>query len=445
MGLRNYILNWLTKESVTAPLYSGSNGIPGAVWTDNTYEKFADEAYLKCAVSYRCMSKIAESVAVPSWSVWRKLGDGKRERIDGHPVEAILSRANPRQTFNRILEATSSHLMINGNGWVESVGPISGPNVGVPQELWALRPDRMKVDVDGQGEIANYLYTLNGKTATFPVDANGRSNILHLKRFHPLNDWYGMPLVQPAAREIDTFNESTTWNMRLLQRDGRPGLIVKLIGMIAETQRIAIQKELNEKYSGGENAGRNMVLAGESGTGADPFTLSPKDMDWNTGTLTVARNVCMVYGVPPMLIGIPGESTFANFREADLQFVESTVFGWLNYIRAEFSNWFFGDEPLFIDFNKDDFPSMEYKREMLFKRLTDATFMTVNEKREAAGLPEYEAGKDEVDDPGSFIWSPSTLMPLGAEISDDMNDEGFGSNANNTDVKPAKKPPKDKE
>lgn len=445
MGLRNTILRWLIKESVTAPLYSGTDGIPGPVWTDADYEKYAKEAYLKCAVSYRCISKIAETCAVPDWSVYRKLPGNKRELVTDHPYnDELLNRANPRQTFQTILEAAVSHMQIDGNGWVEGVGPKTGDRAGAFKELWALRPDRMKVKVDNSGQIESYNYELNGKTVTFPVSQlTGKSNVLHLKRFHPTNDWYGMSLVEPSSREIDTFNESTTWNMRLLQRDGRPGMVVNLIGMIAEQQRKEIQKELNLKYSGGENAGRNMVLAGESGTGATPFTMSPKEMDWGPGQLQVARFVCMVYGVPPMILGIPGEATFANFREADLQFIESNIFLWLNFLRGEFSNWLFGDEPFFIDYDKDDFPAMEYKREMLYKRLNDSTFLTVDEKREAAGYESYDPPDDEITDPGGFIYAPMANVPLGVEPPEELNDEGaFGGGGDEDEPPPpAKKPP----
>ena len=61
----------------------------------------------------------------------------------------------------------------------------------------------------------------------YPI--TGQSDILQMKTFHPLDDWYGMAATEPAAREIDTSNASTEWNKNLLDKQARPGLVYKII------------------------------------------------------------------------------------------------------------------------------------------------------------------------------------------------------------------------
>ena len=92
------------------------------------------------------------------------------------------------------------------------------------------------------------------------------------------------------------------------------------------------------------------------------------------------------YGVPPQLLGIPGDSTYANYREARAALWEDTVLYYLNYIKTELNNWMFGkDSDEFIDFNLDNIPALAYKRDKLWERAQKSDFLTLNEKREMTG------------------------------------------------------------
>ena len=55
----------------------------------------------------------------------------------------------------------------------------------------------------------------------------GRSTVLHLKTFNPLNDWYGLSPIEAAAYSIDQHNQAGAWNQAMLQNGARPsGAIV---------------------------------------------------------------------------------------------------------------------------------------------------------------------------------------------------------------------------
>jgi phage portal protein BeeE len=45
--------------------------------------------------------------------------------------------------------------------------------------------------------------------------------------------------------------------------------------------------------------------------------LSPKDMDFVEAKNGAARDIALAFGVPPMLLGIPGDNTYANYQEAN--------------------------------------------------------------------------------------------------------------------------------
>ncbi|EQD55184.1 family phage portal protein, partial [mine drainage metagenome] len=152
-----------------------------------------------------------------------------------------------------------------GNSYVEAVYGQHGP----PIELHPLRPDRIKVIPGTTGVPQAYDYTVNGKSRHIYVDPlNGKSEILHMKMFHPLNDWYGMSPIEAAACSIDQHNAVAGHNLALLQNGGRPSGALKLNtksdrGYMTDEQRHNLRQDVINAYEGAKNAGRVLVLEGD--------------------------------------------------------------------------------------------------------------------------------------------------------------------------------------
>ena len=60
------------------------------------------------------------------------------------------------------------------------------------------------------------------------------------------------------------------------------------------------------------NAGRPMLL--EGGLKWQAMSLSPADMDFVGMKAAAAREIALAFGVPPMLLGLPGDATYANYK-----------------------------------------------------------------------------------------------------------------------------------
>ena len=133
---------------------------------------------------------------------------------------------------------------------------------GEPRELYALRPDRMKVVPGRAGWPEAYEYSVDGRVATFPCDpVRGVAPILHMKLFHPTDDHYGMSPVEAAAFAVDIHNAAGQWNKALLDNAARPsGALVYKGGEgarnLTEDQFERLKRELTENYQGAANAGR---------------------------------------------------------------------------------------------------------------------------------------------------------------------------------------------
>ena len=400
------------KESRTASIIAApSSG--GKVLPTRGYDNFAKETYLKNVTAFRSVLEIGRSVASVPWAQYRWIDkdETEREKVTDSILSKTLKRPNPKDGLSFLMLQAASYLAMSGNAYFEKIGPSTGPNKGEPAELYVQRPDRFEMKINTHtGQLEKYIYKVDGRTTEWEVDPiTGKSDILHLKNFHPLDDWYGAAPTESAAMEIDTSNAQTEWNMNLIGNSCRPGMIYTLIGNTGEQFMNQLDTYLRTEKAGVHNVGKNMILTGERGTKAEPYGFSPTDMDFGEGDLRVMRKICMAYGVPPELLGIQ-DATYSNRAEARLFFWENTVFYYLNYIRDELNNWLFDEEnPGFINYILDDIPAMSLKRDKLWQRANDSDFMSIAEKREMVGLPEWE----ENDNPADQIFVDASKLPIG--------------------------------
>lgn len=374
-------------------------------WTPRDYENFAREGYQKNVIAFACVSKMANTVA----SVPLYLMDGDKE-VDDHPILNLLRKPNPFMSYEDFAEALTSFYMISGNSYVESVESFSMKllnGVSVPIELYPLRPDRMRVIPDARGWPSAYDYSVGGSTQRFEVDVKaGKMPILHIKSFHPTNDWYGMSPIEAAIYSIDTHTEASAWNKALLQNSGGPPGILNSKKPLTQDQYNALKEEMTAKYSGPYNAGRPMIGQGEMEW--LPMGFSPKDMEWINSKNVTAREVCLALFTPPQILGIPGDNTYANLQEANVAYARGGVVPVLRRIVGGLNRWLLPDGKLRLCYDEDAIPGLAQERHELYSKLESVRFLTIDEKRAAAGYDDYETGQT----PSSLIYLSSGDVPI---------------------------------
>ena len=371
------------KSSRTAHLIQLDSG-GRARWTPRDYAALAREGYVCNAIVHRAVKLVAENVAGASYLVY----EGAELR-DPHPLRDLLARPNPRQEGAAFLEAVCAHLLLAGNAYVEAV-TIDG----AVRELYALRPDRMRVVPGPDGWPEAYDYVIGARSVRFEQDAP-LPPILHLAQFHPLDDHYGLSSLEAAAVAVDTHNSAARWNKALLDNAARPSGALVYSGpeaaMLSDSQFERLKQELENQYQGTRNAGRPLLL--EGGLDWKAMSLSPKDMDFMEAKHAAAREIALAFGVPPMLLGIPGDNTYSNYQEANKVFWRGTVLPLASRIGSSLTHWLvpaFGDVRLVVD--TDDAPALAKDRAALWEQVGKAAFLTVNEKREAIGFSPIEGG-----------------------------------------------------
>ncbi|WP_210485614.1 phage portal protein [Microvirga antarctica] len=345
------------------------------VWTPRDYGALAREGFQKNAVVHRAVRLIAEAAA----SLPLVLKEGETE-LTRHPILTLLGRPNPREGGQRFLESLYGHLMVSGNAYVEAVR-IDGS----ARELHCLRPDRMRVVPGADGWPAAYDYTIGRETIRF-APRDGEAPVLHLTLFHPADDHYGLSPMEAAAIALDIHNAAGAWNKALLDNSARPsGALVVGGSTLTETQFARLRAELETNYQGSAQAGRPLLL--EGGLDWKPLSLSPKDMDFVDAKAAAARDIALAFGVPPLLLGLPGDNTHANYAEANRAFYRQTVIPLVKRTAEALVQWLAPEAgaPLALHPDLDAIEALSTERESLWRRVSAATFLSDDEKREAVG------------------------------------------------------------
>ncbi|HYD74065.1 MAG TPA: phage portal protein [Candidatus Binatia bacterium] len=350
------------------------------VWPMRDTSAFAREGYAQNAIAYRCVRMIAEAAA----SAPLKVGPKQ------HPLSRLLARPNPEQTGVELLEAFYGHLQVSGNAYLEA----ASIEASTPSELYVLRPDRMSVVPGADGWPIGWEHRCGANVRRFERDPiSGEAPILHVKLFHPADDWYGLSPMEAAAFSIDIHNSGGAWNKALIDNAARPSGALVFTGTrgadsMTEEQFRRLKQELADMHLGAANAGRPMVLDG--GLEWRPMSFSPADMDFIEARNAAARDIALAFGVPPMLLGIPGDNTYSNYREANLAFWRQTALPLAMKAARAIEAWIGDRWPeaglAAVSVDLEAVPALALEREALWARVGAADFLDTNEKRRLAGV-----------------------------------------------------------
>lgn len=359
-------------------------GIGQPVWTERQFEQLAKEGYQRNPIAFACLRRIARSVA----SIPVGLYDGKKE-VEDHDLLDLIRRPNPEMTQADFIAAVVIPYVLGGNAYVERVGIMQ------VRELYPLRPDRMKVITGTRGWPSAYEYEVAGRSKQFPVRSGPLDcDVLHLRQYNPLDDYYGQGDIEAAAYAVDIHNETSQWAKGLVQNAARPsGAFVHTpqgndgAQSLGEEQYQRLKEELAETTQGAKNSGKPMLL--EGGLDWKPMGLTPMEMDFINTRREVAREIALSFGVPPMVLGIPGDNTYSNYQEANAAFFRETVIPLAQLIYARLSQWLaprMGADRMELRPDLDEIPALAVeRREVWDKVMSAAGVLRVDEQREALG------------------------------------------------------------
>jgi HK97 family phage portal protein len=366
-------MNWFRKrEAKTAPVPMVSvSDLQQAQWSGA--DAMVREGFERNAVGYRCVRMVAEAAA--------SIGFAARASDGRDALALLLARPNRDQAGPDLMEMFYIHLLISGDAYLEALQVD-----GAVRELHVLRPDRMRAVKGPRGWPVAWEHRAGSEARRIGREADGFMPVLHLRLYHPGDDYEGHAPLEAAARAVDVHNGGGAWAKALIDNAARPSgaLIYSGADQMTEEQVDDIRRQLDDMHQGPRNAGRPIILSG--GLDWKPMSLSPAELDFVEARSQAAREIALAFGVPPMLLGMPGDNTYANYREANLAFWRTTVLPLVGRAARGISNWLgdrLGGE---VRPDLEGVPALQEDRAAQWERIGRADFLTLEEKRKAAGL-----------------------------------------------------------
>ncbi|MDF7777405.1 phage portal protein [Sphingomonas sp. AOB5] len=358
------------REGSRPALSRAGSGMAFGEWP-RSYEAQLRDAYLANPVAQRAVKLLSE-------------GAGGAPLSASDP--ALLALVTARSGGQGLIETVAAQLLLHGNAYVQ----LLCDSEGAVTELYALRPERVSVEPDANGWPVAYRYRVGEHVTRLAAeDAGGRPAVVHLKAFNPVDDHYGLGCLGAAAGAVAIHNSATRWNKALLDNAARPsGALVFDSGdgsALSPDQFARVKSEMEAGFAGAANAGRPMLL--EGGLKWQAMSLTPADMDFVGLKAAAAREIALAFGVPAMLIGLPGDNSYANYREANralwrlaiLPLAETILTG----LAQGLAGWF---SEAWLRVDLDRVTALAEDRERLWRQVSAADFLSDAEKRAMVGL-----------------------------------------------------------
>ena len=349
---------------------SGNAALIGA-WPQG-YEAQVRAGYIGNAIAQRAVRMVAEGVGAALLAA------------SSPELGALVTARSGGQALG---ETVAAQLLLHGNAYVQ----LLSDDTGMVRELFALRPERVTVEPDASGWPAMYRYRVGESVTRLSADP-ARPEIVHIKTFHPLDDHYGLGCLGAAAGAVAIHNAAARWNTALLDNAARPsGALVYDPGdgsALSGEQFARLKAEMEAGFAGAGNAGRPMLL--EGGLKWQALSLTPADMDFAGTKAAAAREIALAFGVPPMLLGLPGDNTYANYKEANRALWRLAILPLADAILSALAQalrpWF-AEAALGVDL--DRVPALADERAALWAQVAGADFLDAGEKRAMVGISPF--------------------------------------------------------
>jgi HK97 family phage portal protein len=329
------------RASEVEPLWHTQSPQPTATWTNWTTERAINHGYKINGTVYACIHAIATAAASIPWEAYKKTGYKKWEVVEDHPIALLLEQPNPFMSRKEFIERITIHLFLGGNAVMTKV-----KGGGQVTELWTLPPDAIKIQPSRKGFIERYVYERDGITMSFdPKD------VMHGKFVDPSNQYWGMSPLQAGARVVDTDTEATTWNKISMENRAVTNGVFSFEHPLTTAQWEQAREMIKEQHSGIYNAHAPWILG--AGAKWEQMSLTPQEMDFIESRKLSREEICSIFGVPPVMIGIFENATLANIETARKIFWQDTIIPFLDLLKGVFNLQLMPDfDPaLYVDYD----------------------------------------------------------------------------------------------
>lgn len=263
---------------------------------------------LSCPAAQACHMFYWRNLPQATLRVLKKNGD-EWEVDPNHPANALLLKPNAEYDFATLVNMAAYSLNDFGDAFL-LMNNYSG---GEPAELIWWPHERVDIPASNVNTIQEYILADNrGMRFMAPAE-----DVVHLRfGLDPADPRFGLSPLASAARDAATLQYAATYRANILRNSGVPGAVVS-----AKDPNIRLPvKELKDKFdsqSRGDMVGSTVVI--DAPVDVNWPKVTPNDMALSTMEDRPESNICALFGIPILVIGLMGGAdtkTYANFSEA---------------------------------------------------------------------------------------------------------------------------------
>ena len=376
------------------------------LWNPENDDTYINEGYRKNATIYSLVNIITKAATTIPFQVYEidNKTDYKRYKamtsgsIDGNIIH---------KSYSSFITEVIAFGKLTGNRYIYGIAPESGANAGKYKEMYVMPSQMMEIVSGGiMQPVKSYRIQYNGQV-DIPAE-----QICHIKDFNPYYDGtgshlYGQSPLRAGLRSMTTNNEAVQTGVKYLQNQTARGVLMSEEGDINEVQAQQLKDKFRSAHQGSNNAG-DIIITPKKLSWVN-FGLNASDVSLIEQYNASIKDLCNIYHVPVQMLNNTDSSTYNNMKEAKKALYQNAVIPELCKIRDELNRWLtpmYG-EKLCIDFDFSVIPELQEETEKVVSQMSQAWWLTPNEKRMAMNY-----GEEEDSDILNDYYIPATLISV---------------------------------
>jgi HK97 family phage portal protein len=248
---------------------------------------------MACMTVLACVRVLSDTIASLPWKAYKRDAKGVPKEIKPQPI--LLNSPYPGFDLFAWKQMVIASMALRGNSYHLVT---SRDKLGYPTSILPLHPDI--VFLERRPDILMWfepVYRVLG-------EAVPRKDLIHIRRFTLPGEPWGLSPVKQAAVAIGMSLGAEEYGFRYFKESANPS------GVLMSDQDLdEKQVERQQKNWVASHGGRRLPAVLSNGFKWQTLTISPEESQFLATRQFQRSEICLMYGVPPILIGDTKETT----------------------------------------------------------------------------------------------------------------------------------------
>jgi len=315
-----------------APLLQATGAGQAYSIPDLALPEAQEELFQRLSWVYGAVMAVATTVASADFSVKKIVGD-KRKDIANHPLELRLLRPNPLDSRSELMVKTAAYHALTGNAyWFLN----KRNETAEPVEIWAIPSHQIAPIPDGRMFIKGYTYEPGlGE----PAQTLQPWQVVHFKRFHPLNWYVGLSPIESLAVVAQGDMQAQKYNTEFFgKNNGKVPGAIAFADNISDPAWDKLKTDIKEGWGGTQRSGAMLLRGvGQGGVQWVQMSLSQRDMEF-LGARTFTKEEIYSIFAPGLASVLAVNATEANAKSGKATFIDMAVWPMLVAVAEKITN-----------------------------------------------------------------------------------------------------------